>query len=94
MRAKLINESLEDILSESKKDEKESYSLKKSEDKELEILNSNKESVKKGSPKEMIEFLSKFGLSHINSKSLVDDILRGDIKIKVFIANPKIFKSK
>ncbi|MDD5649296.1 MAG: hypothetical protein PHF86_02580 [Candidatus Nanoarchaeia archaeon] len=91
MRAKLIKESIE-YLNESKK---ESYSITKSEDNELEIKDAEKNVIKKAPGKEIINFLTQSGgMTNINAKSLVEDLIRGDIKIKLFIANPKIFKTK
>jgi hypothetical protein len=91
---KLVNESLGEFLNinEKKKEpeEREAYSIKFKDDK-FEITNSEKKIIKTFSSKELISFLSNSGFSSINAKSTADDLKSGDKKIKVFLANPKIF---
>ena len=91
---KLVNESLGEFLSinEKKKEpvQKEAYSIKFKDDK-FEITNSEKKIIKTFASKDLISFLIKSGFSHINAKSTTDDLKNGDKKIKVFLANPKIF---
>ena len=92
---KLVNESLIEFLTinEKKKEpvQKEAYSIKKSADDKFEISNSKKEVVKTFFAKDLVSFLIKSGFSHINAKTTTDDLKNGDKKIKVFLANPKIF---